>query len=505
MIQSFQPRFSFLRSGLITCMTVMTLLTGKVSAQNLVANGDFEIGPFSTSGTVTNWTVSGTAKVAALSNQGTTSGTHAAALSEGGNYQNDILSQTITTVPGQTYIFEFDSGVFGLPDSAMQLHFQVFGNTFQIDETLAPPVANTYTATQIEFHHYFRIFTANSTVTTIRFSDIGTGNSNADIMIDAVSVIAMPPPTPAPTPTTLPLVNGDFEAWPFNDPGTVTGWTIGGNKHIESITQGATSPSHSAGFSVGGDSTANILSQTFNTVAGQTYTLDFDAGVYGQRGGLPLQLQAQIISSSPFFSTTITPPDAGTIHPAQVIFQHYHFTFIAGSSTATVQFTDLVGNNAGADVMLDSVSILPQVQTFSQWQTASFTVPQRNDPNVSAWSADPDRDGIPNGLEYYFHTNPTAGLTAADQPCLPQVGLSSDGTNTYVTFTYHRLLGWTGNAPVVAISSDLVNWDTSQTQIEPVGTAARADGYTDAVTVRLKTPINQGPIPRKYFRLMLTQ
>ena len=66
----------------------------------------------------------------------------------------------------------------------------------------------------------------------------------------------MPSPTPAPTPTTLPLVNGDFEAWPFNDPGTVAGWTVAGNKHIESITQGATSPTHSAGFSVGGDSTA---------------------------------------------------------------------------------------------------------------------------------------------------------------------------------------------------------------------------------------------------------
>src|SRR5205085_5051931 len=207
------------------------------------------------------------------------------ALTAGGNFQNDILSQTITTVPGQTYVFEFDGGVFGMPDSAMQLRFQVFGNIFQIDETLAPPVAGTSNGVDVEFHHYFRTFTADSSSTTIRFSDLGTGNSTADIMIDAVSVIVMPPPTPAPTPTTLPLVNGDFEAWPFNDPGTVAGWTIGGNKHIESITQGATSPSHSAGFSVGGDSIGNILSQTFNTVAGQTYTLDFDAGVYGQRGG----------------------------------------------------------------------------------------------------------------------------------------------------------------------------------------------------------------------------
>jgi len=58
---------------------------------------------------------------------------------------------------------------------------------------------------------------------------------------------------------------------------------------------------------------------------------------------------------------------------------------------------------------------------------------------------------------------------------------------------------------VIAISTDLVNWDTSETQIEQVGAAARDDGFTDVVTVRLKTPINEGPIPQMYFKLMLTQ
>ena len=315
----------------------------------------------------------------------------------------------------------------------------------------------------------------------------------------------MPSPTPVPTPTTLPLVNGDFEAWPFNDPGTVAGWTISGNKHVESLTQGATSPTHSAGFSVGGDSTGNILAQTFNTVPNQTYTFDFDAGVYGVPGGSPLQLQAQVVGNNSLFNVTVTPPAALTIHPSLVTFQHYHYMFVADSSTATVQFMDVIGNNSEADVMLDTVSILPVPPTFAQWQNANFTLGQLNDPNISGWSADPDGDGIPNGLEYYFHTNPMNGISTADQHCLPTVGLTSDGTNTYVTVTYHRLLGWSGNPPMVAVSTDLVNWDTSQTQIEQVGSAARDDGFTDVVTVRLKTPINQGPIPRTYFKLMLTQ
>jgi hypothetical protein len=484
------------------------LACGGAPGTNLVTNGDFETGPYFVRGAIPGWTISGTGNISANSGEGYTDGSHVAALDEGGSSQGNILSQTITTVPGQAYIFEFDGGVFGSPPTSLQLRLQALGNTSLLDETVAPPVFGSSNPDQTEFHHFFRMFTADSTSTTIRFTDIGTSNAFSDVVIDAVSVVPMPSPTPAPTPTTLPLVNADFEAWPFNYPGVVSGWTIGGNMHIEALTQGATSPDakgHSAGLSVGTDSFGNILSQTFNTVPNQTYTLDFDAGVYGQRNGSPLQMSAQIIGSSPFFSTTVTPPEAGTYHPVFVTFQHYHFSFIAGGTLATVQFTDLVGNNGGADIMLDTVSILPQILTFLQWQAANFTVAQQNNAAISGWTADPDADGIGNGLEYYFHMNPMAGVPVNDQSSLPQTGLSSDGGNTYATFSYHRLLGWTGNSPVVAVSTDLVNWDTSQTQIEQVGSAGRADGFTDVVTVRLKTPITQGPIPRVYFRLMLTQ
>jgi hypothetical protein len=217
-------------------------------------------------------------------------------------------------------------------------------------------------------------------------------------------------------------------------------------------------------------------------------------------------LQAIVIFSNPFFVMSVTPPEAGTIHPSQMIFQHYHFNFIAGGTTATIQFADTVGNNMGADVMLDSVLILPVQPTFVQWKPNYFTAPQQGDPSISGWSADPDGDGIRNGEEYYFHMNPVAGVPAQDQPGLPRTGFMTDATNnTYVTFSYRRLLGWTGNPAVVAISSDLVSWDVSQTQIEQVGTPARVDGFCELVTVRLKTPINQGPITQKYFRVMLTQ
>ena len=194
-----------------------------------------------------------------------------------------------------------------------------------------------------------------------------------------------------------------------------------------------------------------------------------------------------------------------TYHPSGGIFSKYHFTFVAGGSVATIQFMDLVGNNASADLMLDTVSILPLPPSFGQWESSYFTTAQMNDPTVSGWNADPNHDGVPNGLEYYFHLNPMAAPTTAAQSALPRVGLMTSGTSNYITFSYRRLLGWSGNAPIITVSDDLVSWDTSQTQIEQVGTPARVDGFTELVTIRLKTPINLGAIPRKFFRLQLTQ
>jgi hypothetical protein len=507
--KSLRHIFSSSRRALVFLGFAAAALTAsQANGQNLIVNGDFELGPYQSRSAVGGWSVSGTGFIMVNFNEGVTTGSWAATLDEGGNSQNNTLSQTIATTPGQTYIFEYDGGIYGIPSTALQVRWQAIGNTIRFDETIAPPIFGSFNGSDTEFHHYFRMFTADSTSTIIRFTDIGTGNASSDLVIDAVSVIPMPAPTPSPTPTYLPLLNADFETWPFNYPGVVANWTVGGNQHIETITQGATSPNskgHSVGLSVGSDSFNNILSQTFITTPGQSYNLDFDAGVYGTHSGSALQVRAQIIGSSPAFSATVTPPEAHTIHPTQVTFTHYHFTFIAGGTLATIQFTDLVGGNGGADTMIDTVSILPVgPTTFMQWQSTYFTLAQRNDANYSSWTADPDFDGIRNGLEYYFHMDPNTGITAADQPDLPQVGFMSIGGSTYLTFSYHRLLGWTGNTPVVAVSDDLVNWDTSQSQIVQVGSPARADGYTDIVTVRLKNSLEQG-VTKKHFRLMLTQ
>src|SRR4051812_1459180 len=76
------------------------------------------------------------------------------------------------------------------------------------------------------------------------------------------------------------ITNGDFETAPFAPSTTVTGWIVGGSGHMHSAPEGATSPTHSAAFSIGHDSDGTTLTQTVSTTAGELYTVDFDAGVF---------------------------------------------------------------------------------------------------------------------------------------------------------------------------------------------------------------------------------
>jgi hypothetical protein len=475
--------------------TVSVAATPTPAPLNLVTNGDFETGPYLSVGTVSGWTVGGNGNIGETS-ESATSGTHSATFSAGGDSDGNTLSQTISTVAGKQYTLDFDAGVFGpSASSTLQLNVKVTGNATLLNQTVTPPLANTSNPNAVVFDHYHFTFTTDSTVTTLSFVDIGTGNPLTDTLLDSVVV-----------PQISLLVNGDFETPPF-DTHAVTGWTLSGGGKIESKTEGATSPTHSAAFGTGGNPPGNILGQDFTTTAGRMYSLDFDAAVFGEHTGTPLQLQVQILGNGTILDKTLTPPEAGTYDPSLVVFQHYHFTFIANTTTTTLQFRDLGAGGAAADVVVDTaaVVILP-VYSFDQWQMSHFSAAQRGNPSISSWNADPDADGIPNGLEYFFNTDPLAGITIADSNSVPRVSITSNGSFTYLTLTYHRLIRWSGNPEVIQVSDDLVTWDSTQSQIEQVGSPVLAgDGMTEIVTVRLKTPIYQGPIPKKFLRISLTQ
>jgi Protein of unknown function (DUF642) len=171
------------------CVSSISIAHG----QNVVVNGDFE-GPQSNMiGTVSGWTVTG--NVGTVGDEGFTSPDHAAAFSLGHDSQGDMLTQTLSTTIGQTYSLDFDSGVFGEPSNGpLTLQVQVFGAAMGtlLTDIVAPPGNNDFNPAP--FSHYTYAFTADSTSTTLKFTNGGTGNASADVILDTVSVAAVPEP-----------------------------------------------------------------------------------------------------------------------------------------------------------------------------------------------------------------------------------------------------------------------------------------------------------------------
>jgi hypothetical protein len=113
-------------------------------------------------------------------------------------------------------------------------------------------------------------------------------------------------------------------------------------------------------LSNGGDFQGDTISQTFATTLGTVYNVDFDGAIFGKRSGNPLQIQVQVVGSGTLLNQTVTPPEAGTFTPAQVTFNHFHFTFTADGSSATIRFISVGSGNSTADQVVDTVVVRPQ-------------------------------------------------------------------------------------------------------------------------------------------------
>lgn len=489
---------------------------GTAAGQNLLHDGDFDsVAPFH-DGDVGNWWFaygSGGGHIQVVNDEGSTSGTQAAAFNVANNSANNDLGQDFFPSTGQTYALEFDAAIYGTPCAAVlgalpQLKLQIrAGTNTLLDALVTPPYADP---TSVPFRHYRYTFVAVSApATTLEFEDFVSA-ANSDIVLDSVSIKAVSPtPTPTPIPSPNPgpniVANGNFETGPVDTNGSVTGWTVVGGK-VAVEQEGSTSGNYCAAFDVAGQWPPNALIQTVKTSPGHLYFLNFDVGVFGHLSCVT-QLRVQVLGNSTLLDETATPAYADTFSSPAVAFQPYQFYFVADSEKTTLRFTNM-GNGQTSDLVLDSVSVAAQQGnqlTFTQWKGAHFTPAQQNDSNTSGWAADPDKDGISNGLEYFFDTDPMGGIHPWEAAAVPRTSVQTDNGSHYVTFSYRRLIGWNGNQPVVAVANNFSSWDTSGTQIEQVGSAVPVgDGITETVTVRFKTSVEQG-LQRKYIRLQLAQ
>ncbi|WP_348223492.1 Ig-like domain-containing protein [Luteolibacter sp.] len=270
------------------------------------------------------------------------------------------------------------------------------------------------------------------------------------------------------------LVNGSFESG-------FTGWTATGNQFIQSAAPYVpTDGTKLVGYN-GADQTPNaVLSQSFSTTAGQTYTLAFDLGVLSFNTNSQT-MQATVNGTGNLLTRTITINGLGG---GTCRWLPQSFTFVANSTSSTLAFRDQSSSSLNLDMMLDNVRV---------------TAP----PPVS--------NTAPVGVSNSYSTNqntalviPAAGVLANDTDAQSQTLSaylntgSGHGTvvlNTNGAFTYTPNNGFSGNDSFTyfandgALSSNAVTVSISVNGINTAPVAA-ADSYVTNQDTALVVPAN---------------
>ena len=163
--------------------------------------------------------------------------------------------------------------------------------------------------------------------------------------------------------------------------------------------------------------------------------------------------------------------------------------------------------DSNATVSLDVQSGVGILAGYDFWKTLFFSGADLDDEMVSGFTADPDNDGIPNGIEFDLNSDPTVSSTG-DLPVVTEDG-------TFLEITYRQFIGGAGTVGVdytiegiqytVQVATDLVAGDWMEgppSLVQQVGSAINNGDGTEPVTVRLLEAI--GGLDKKFLRLQIT-
>ena len=168
--------------------------------------------------------------------------------------------------------------------------------------------------------------------------------------------------------------NGSFES-------DYAGWSNSGNQNIVTSPSYATDGTKAVALNAGQSTPNAILTQSFATTDGQTYTVSFDLGTDSWQSSAEQRLQVIVQGTGTLLSQTASVFAQGTG-------PHYgprkNFTFSANSTTTTLTFQDVSQTTINVDVLLDNVQITvqnapaitsqPQSVTAQAGDTVNFTV-----------------------------------------------------------------------------------------------------------------------------------
>lgn len=201
-------------------VTTGTYIITPVTLSGGVVNGSFESG-------TNGWMVTSTNGVApafdVVDFQGTRDGLYALAFGDGNAAGNAIFSQSLATLAGGTHTLSFEYGAYGAASRQQRLQVEILnGTTVLASEVVTALGTGKFVASSTTFATRSLIFTADSSSTTMRFTDLTTlANSNScDGMLDKVELLS---PDPALVALQQAYVAQEFGMFLHFNMGTYTG------------------------------------------------------------------------------------------------------------------------------------------------------------------------------------------------------------------------------------------------------------------------------------------
>jgi hypothetical protein len=379
-------------------------------------------------------------------------------------------SQTLTVNKGnQTIAFALGSNVIKLPTAA----------PFDDTATASSGLPVTYSSDTES------VATVDASGTVTLMGTVGTAHILADQAGDA-NWNAAPQVSQELMVTTELISNGGFETNTGANAGNATGWTKDGGAYgvFNELLYGRTG-AHAGSWAYvpgNGASTTVGVYQTLASplVAGQRYTLSFYQNPWAASNGNDVRVgkynSGSRDSDGSYSPLPLSVMSVSTVAAGDWELKSYTFTAVGGENT--VYFgTAIAGNNNGADI--DDVSLTAVATVgYAYWATTQGLTGGPGSDLDPAFTADPNKDGIQNGMAWILGAG-ALGDPAANLLKLPAV--SRDETGALVLI-FDRLVASEASAPLVVQYSDDLG-ATPWTEL-----AVGASGGTDGnITIAVAT------------------
>jgi lysophospholipase L1-like esterase len=394
----------------------------------LVVNGSFEAGN-------AGWDATGSV-VSGLDNIEATSGSKVAVFYGDQPDHAGALSQTMATKPGLRYRLDFDVGLEGESATSRRLNLSVAGH--------APLVTHTESLDVIQFGDpkwtlQSAEFIADSELTTIAFQEMPEPDGGGSILLDDVSIVL--------NNTHNALLNGGFEIGGMIRQGyyLLEAWSSSGNV-VGLASDGSYSANEGnrvAFFNQGGDQFDGVVSQEFDTIPGQTYTVSYDVGIIGPVRGTRQRLVGTVTggSAEPLASWQDDLEVVSAALAPAYVRKFRSFTADSGRTTLTFRDAPPGGPSNNSDLMLDDVRVL-----LAQDRTLTVSSEHSGGDELTGVQITvnlPDLDGLADG---------STGFTRRYSD-IQEVGLTAPAIFDGLVFRTWRLNGVDlGTDPAVSIT-----------------------------------------------------